>query len=110
MLTSRRCRTRACLPQQIMKSQDTQLGEVGQTIGVLTTMGRAIGDELEDQNRLLDEMESEIESTTQRLKRTIDKVDKVLAISKGLFSCAPVSSLFKITTCARGWDGKRTVL
>lgn len=74
--------------EQIMRKQDTQLQEVGATVGVLSTMGRTIADELDDQNRLLDEMESEIETTTERLKRTIDKVDKVLAISKdGKQSC-----------------------
>ena len=75
--------------QQIMRKQDTQLQEVGATVGVLSTMGRTIADELDDQNRLLDEMESEIETTTERLKRTIDKVDKVLAISKGAFPYMP---------------------
>ena len=37
--------------QLIMRTQDTQLAEVGATIGTLKTMGAAIGDELEDQNR-----------------------------------------------------------
>lgn len=40
----------AGVAQLIMREQDTQLEEVGQTIGVLKDMGRAIGDELEDQN------------------------------------------------------------
>lgn len=104
-----------------MQTQDTQLAEVGATIGTLKTMGAAIGDELEDQNRwvfrcwyvskdfgiigrcslvftesyiiillaclqknrLLDEIDLEMDSTSEKLKRTIAKVDTVLAISKG---------------------------
>jgi len=33
-----------------VREQDTQLEEVGQTIGVLRNMGQLIGDELESQN------------------------------------------------------------
>ena len=35
----------------IMREQDSQLEEVGATIGVLKHMGTVIGDELEDQNQ-----------------------------------------------------------
>jgi hypothetical protein len=35
----------------IIREQDSQLGEVAQTLGSLRSMGQAIGDELEDQNR-----------------------------------------------------------
>lgn len=73
----------------IMREQDTQLEEVASTMGALKEMGAAIGDELEDQNRLLDEIDLEMDSTSEKLKRTIAKVDKVLAISKdGKQSCA----------------------
>ena len=34
-------------------------------------------------NRLLDEIDLEMDSTSEKLKRTIAKVDTVLAISKG---------------------------
>eukprot|EP00039_Didymoeca_costata_P028303 m.20614 g.20614 ORF g.20614 m.20614 type:complete len:251 (+) comp6897_c0_seq1:305-1057(+) len=74
--------------QQIIREQDKQLTEVGSSIGVLKTMGTAIGNELEDQNRLLDELDHELETTQDRLKRTIQRVDKVLGISKdGKQSC-----------------------
>lgn len=45
------CPHSSFLPKLIMRTQDTQLGEVAATIGTLKTMGAAIGDELEDQNR-----------------------------------------------------------
>jgi syntaxin 6 len=73
----------------IMREQDTQLEEVASTMGALKEMGAMIGDELEDQNRLLDEIDEEMDSTSEKLKRTIAKVDTVLAISKdGKQSCA----------------------
>lgn len=72
----------------ILKEQDVQLGEVGQTLSSLRTMGEAIGDELEDQNRLLDDFDHDMETTGEKLKRTAQKVDKVLGITKdGKQSC-----------------------
>lgn len=72
----------------IMREQDTQLAEVSSTVGVLKDMGSRINNELEDQNRLLDELDLEMETTSERLKRTIQRVDKVLAISRdGKQSC-----------------------
>lgn len=38
---------------------------------------------LQKKNRLLDEIDLEMDSTSEKLKRTIAKVDTVLAISKG---------------------------
>jgi len=74
--------------EMIMREQDSQLEEVGATIGVLKHMGTVIGDELEDQNQLLDELDDMVVSTSERVKRTIQKVDNVLAISKdGKQSC-----------------------
>lgn len=66
----------------IMKEQDTQLDEVGETIGVLKQMGTVIHNELEEQEELLDDLDSEMSSTQDRLSRTLAKVDKALNISK----------------------------
>lgn len=72
----------------IMREQDSQLDEVGATIGVLKEMGQMIGNELDEQQELLEELDDSMESTTAKLKRTIDKVDKALAITKdGKQSC-----------------------
>eukprot|EP00040_Diaphanoeca_grandis_P012464 m.63155 g.63155 ORF g.63155 m.63155 type:complete len:246 (-) comp23247_c0_seq1:129-866(-) len=66
----------------IIKEQDTQLDEVGATIGVLKNMGVAISDELDDQAILMDDFENEMENTTNRLNRTMKRLDKTLNITK----------------------------
>jgi len=72
----------------IMREQDSQLEEVGQTIGNLRHMGEMINDELESQNDLLDEMDTEMNTTQERLLAVMRKVDKTLAISRdGKQSC-----------------------
>lgn len=72
----------------IMRDQDTQLEEVGQTIGVLKSMGTLISTELEDQNRLLDDFNDDIETTGDKLKHTLQKLDRTLNITKdGKQSC-----------------------
>eukprot|EP00051_Salpingoeca_urceolata_P019059 m.273437 g.273437 ORF g.273437 m.273437 type:complete len:245 (+) comp19339_c0_seq15:236-970(+) len=74
--------------QTIMREQDTQLEEVGQTISNLKSMGRMIGDELDDQNDLLDDFDTEMDHTQSRLMQTMRKLDRALAITKdGKQSC-----------------------
>ena len=46
-------------------------------------MGHVIGNELDEQAELLDDFENEMENTSQRLVRTLAKVDKALNITKG---------------------------
>ncbi|EGD72394.1 hypothetical protein PTSG_00414 [Salpingoeca rosetta] len=74
--------------QMVMREQDTQLQEVGQTIGVLKNMGIMIGDELDEQNDMLEEMDEEMTSTSDRLRGTLKKLDRTLAITRdGKQSC-----------------------
>lgn len=74
--------------EMIVREQDKQLSEVGQTIGVLKQMGEMIGDELDDQNELLDAFDDEMEHTQSSLQRTVTRLDKALAISRdGKQSC-----------------------
>ena len=56
---------------------------MAQTVGVLKQMGHVIGNELDEQAELLDDFENEMENTSQRLVRTLAKVDKALNITKG---------------------------
>eukprot|EP00730_Choanoeca_flexa_P014275 TRINITY_DN6181_c0_g1_i3.p1 TRINITY_DN6181_c0_g1~~TRINITY_DN6181_c0_g1_i3.p1 ORF type:complete len:248 (+),score=52.04 TRINITY_DN6181_c0_g1_i3:100-843(+) len=72
----------------IMREQDQQLSEVGQTIGVLKQMGTMIGDELDDQADLLEDMDNEMTSTSDRLTGVLKKLDKTLNITRdGKQSC-----------------------
>lgn len=73
---------------QIMREQDEQLSQVGETIGVLKNMGTLIGNELDDQNQLLEEFDADMETTSDRLKHTLQRLDKVMGITKdGKQSC-----------------------
>eukprot|EP00052_Salpingoeca_macrocollata_P003227 m.34876 g.34876 ORF g.34876 m.34876 type:complete len:244 (+) comp13138_c0_seq4:62-793(+) len=74
--------------QLLMREQDEQLGEVTQAIGVLRQLGETIGDELDDQNEMLEEFDMEISSTQDRLSATLKKLDRTLHITKdGKQSC-----------------------
>ena len=56
------------------------------TVGVLKTMGHAISNELDDQAELLEDFEGEMDSTQAKLGRVMNKLDKTLAISKGVMT------------------------
>ena len=74
--------------QMVMREQDTQLQEVGQTIGVLKNMGVMIGDELDEHNDMLEEMDDEMTNTSDRLSGALKKLDRTLAITRdGKQSC-----------------------
>ena len=60
--------------QQIMREQDEQLNIVGQSIGRLKEIGTAIGDEVEDQNQLLDDFYSDMSQTEKRMQSVQKKV------------------------------------
>lgn len=68
--------------QELMiRAQDEQLDMVGHSVGVLKNMGKKIGDEIEDQNLLLDDFGHELEMTDSKLQQTVLKVEKVLRLS-----------------------------
>ncbi|PFX26245.1 Syntaxin-6 [Stylophora pistillata] len=70
--------------QELMiRAQDEQLDMVGHSVGVLKNMGKKIGDEIEDQNLLLDDFGHELEMTDSKLQQTVLKVEKVLRLSDG---------------------------
>lgn len=81
----------------IMRQQDTQLEEVGQTINVLKTMGETIGQELDEQNDMLDDFNEEMTTVGDRLTNTLKKLDKALDLSKdGKQTCCIVLLLLAI--------------
>lgn len=68
--------------QELMiQAQDEQLDMVGHSVGVLKTMGKKIGDEIEEQNLILDDFGHELEMTDSKLQQTVLKVEKVLRLS-----------------------------
>lgn len=68
--------------QQILVSQqDSQLEHVSHSVGVLKSMGRQIGDELDDQAIILDELGHDIEQTNSKLQTVLLRVEKMLRLS-----------------------------
>jgi chromosome segregation ATPase len=63
--------------QQIMREQDQDLGKVSHSLHVLGQMGEEIGNELDDQNRMLDDLSHHMEHTDSRLTSLINRVDKI---------------------------------
>lgn len=65
----------------MFEQQDSQLDMLGETIGTLKTASRQIGNELDEQAVMLDDMGNEMECTESKLDATMKKVAKVLHIS-----------------------------
>ncbi|XP_061169735.1 syntaxin-6-like [Saccostrea echinata] len=67
--------------QTIIKSQDDQLDMIGSSVGVLKNMSHQIGNELEEQNLILDEFGHEMDNTESRMDTTMKKMAKVMHMS-----------------------------
>jgi len=67
--------------QLLMNAQDDQLELVEASVGVLKTMGRRIGDEVDEQNLLLDDLGHEIDMTDSKLQQVMVKVEKVMRLT-----------------------------
>ncbi|KAG1688942.1 Syntaxin-6 [Nymphon striatum] len=64
--------------QLILETHDDQLDLIQGSVGTLKTMSRQIGDELEEQSIILDELTHEVETTDSKLDGTMKKMAKVL--------------------------------
>nr|XP_034302979.1 LOW QUALITY PROTEIN: syntaxin-6-like [Crassostrea gigas] len=67
--------------QMIIRSQDDQLDMIGSSVGVLKNMSHQIGNELEEQNLILDEFGHEMDNTESRMDTTMKKMAKVMHMS-----------------------------
>ncbi|KAI8926438.1 syntaxin 6, N-terminal-domain-containing protein [Entophlyctis helioformis] len=54
--------------QMVMEQQDRQMDDVAVTVGNLREVARVMGDELDDQTRLLGEVEAQVDTTQGRLQ------------------------------------------
>jgi len=68
---------------QIMEQQDSQLNLVGQSIGRLKQMGTLIGEEVDDQNVLLDDFYTDMEATEHKMSNVQKKMEKILTMVDG---------------------------
>ncbi|XP_070176413.1 syntaxin-6-like [Littorina saxatilis] len=67
--------------QLLIRSQDDQLDMIGSSVGVLKNMSHQIGNELEDQNVMLDDFRTDMDHTETRLDQTMKKMAKVMHMS-----------------------------
>uniref|UniRef100_A0A7S0WJC1 t-SNARE coiled-coil homology domain-containing protein n=1 Tax=Chlamydomonas leiostraca TaxID=1034604 RepID=A0A7S0WJC1_9CHLO len=64
--------------QLIIKKQDQALDEIEQHVNRIGRMGRAIGEELEQHERLINELDSDVDTTHSRLKATAKKMQEII--------------------------------
>lgn len=80
--------------QVVLQQQDEQLDRVGASVSTLKRMGETIGDELDDQQMMLEEFEREVEHTDSRLRSLTSRVNK--AIRKSGDKCQIITILVLI--------------
>jgi len=64
--------------QLIVDSQEEQIERVGATVGTLKSMSKQIGNELDEQSVMLDDLGYEMEVTESKLDATVTKIAKAL--------------------------------
>jgi hypothetical protein len=69
--------------QAIISKQDNQLDQVGSSIHTLKQIGETIGDELDSQQIMLEEMDKELDHTDSRLKALTSRVQTAIRKSGG---------------------------
>jgi SYP6 family syntaxin len=65
----------------ITRQQDRQLGDIEAAVGRIGRMGRAIGEEMEDQERLLGDLNEDVDVTNTRLRVTQKRMQDVIRSS-----------------------------
>ena len=65
-----------------IREQDAALGTVSDQLAVLRNMGRRIGGELGDQNKLLDELEAGVDANANQMQRAQARLQRLARISK----------------------------
>lgn len=80
----------------IIQEQDENLDLIGNSVGVLKNMSHQIGNELEEQNRMLDDFRSEVETTEGRMDTVMKKMAKVLHMSSDKRQCCAIGVLLVI--------------
>eukprot|EP01136_Pigoraptor_vietnamica_P034342 Opistho-1_new@98192 len=77
--------------QQIIQQQDHELEQISNTLGRVKDISLKIGDELDAQDQLIDDLDQHVDNTSSRLQQLIQKVEKVSrATSDGKQMCCIV--------------------
>lgn len=67
--------------QVLIDQQDDQLQHVHHSVGILKSMGSQIGNELEEQAIIIDELNHEVEQTDSRMQTILVRVEKLLRLA-----------------------------
>ncbi|KAF2860970.1 snare-domain-containing protein [Piedraia hortae CBS 480.64] len=81
---------------EMLQEQDEQLDVLGQSLGRQRMMGIAIGNELDEHNALLDDLEAGVDRHTGRLDRARRRLDDVARKGKGNWSWVTIGVLVAI--------------
>lgn len=74
--------------RQVMREQDQGLDMISQSVSRIKNMGLKIGDEIEDQNEMLDDLNDGMDRTNERLLKETDHVKEVTDKAKaGGYCC-----------------------
>jgi len=71
-------RNQAQAQDQMIRQQDNDLEDLSQVVGVLGEMGTSIHTELEQQTRILDDLDAGVDNTSGRLNAVVRRVNKLL--------------------------------
>ncbi|KAJ8299879.1 hypothetical protein KUTeg_021398 [Tegillarca granosa] len=82
--------------QVIVKTQDEHLDLIGSSVGVLKNMSQNIGNELDEQNVMLDDFHHEMDTTESKLDTTMKKMAKVLHMSNDRRQWCAIFSLLGV--------------
>lgn len=82
--------------QVIVKTQDEHLDLIGSSVGVLKNMSQNIGNELDEQNVMLDDFHHDMETTESKLDTTMKKMAKVLHMSNDRRQWCAIFSLLGV--------------
>jgi len=78
---------------QLLQEQDGELELVSNNVRVLNQISRAIGDELDDQGQLLDNLGNEIDSAQSRMNAALSKIQRVTRLSTDRRQWAAIAGL-----------------
>jgi len=82
--------------KQVLRDQDEQLDTLGQSIGRQRMLGIQMGNEMEEQNQLLDDVESGVDRHQSTLDRARKRLGNVARKSKGNWSWITIGILIVV--------------
>ena len=69
--------------KEMIGQQDVQLNSLGQAVDRLEGMGRTINTELKEQNRLLDDLDNDLDEAGEKMNFVMAKLSKLLKTKDG---------------------------